>query len=181
MSSPALQRTADNKIGFTGQGAGERVLHVVRRHPLVLSSRILAVVLLAWLPWFIFVFGSGFGVFFAVVFALTTIGGLGYLYVVWSDWFNTRYLVTNQRVIVMRQHNLWQRQVREVPLAKIQEVRHDQRGLLKVALHVGDVIVRIAAAELVLHDVTNPYDIEQKIGALIHRAHKPQQSAPVEY
>ena len=181
MTSPAPKQTADNKIGFAGQSAGERVLFVVRRHPLVLSPRILTVVLVAWVPWLIFIFGSGLNTFFSSVFALTTVLGLGFLFVVWSDWFNTLYLVTNQRVIVTRQHNLWQRQVREVPLAKIQEVRHDQKGLLKIALHVGDVIVRTAAAELLLHDVTDPYDIEQQIGALIHKAHKPQQSAQVEY
>lgn len=177
-SSPAPKKRADRGVGFIGQSQSERVLLLARRHPLILSSRILTVVLLAWIPWVIFVFGAGFELYFAITFGLTLVVGLTYLYVVWSDWLNTMYLVTNHRVIVTRQHNLWQRQVREVPLAKIQEVRHDQKGFFKIALHIGDVIVRTAGAELHLHDVTHPYEIEQQVGALIHRSHKPQATAP---
>ncbi len=154
---------------------------VVRRHPLVLSAKILTVVLVAWVPWLVFVLGSGFGLLFSLLFFFTAAAGVMYLYVVWSDWFNSLSIVTNNRVITTHQHNLWQRQVREVPLAKIQEVRHDQRGLIKIALHVGDVIVRTAAAELIVRDVSQPASIEQRIGSLIHKEHKPKPAAPVEY
>jgi len=139
------------------------------------------VVLAAWLPWLVFIIGPGFSLSFTILFCLTAILGSAFLFVVWSDWYNTLYLVTNQRVITTHQHYLWRRQVREVPLAKILEVRHDQSGLIKIALHVGDVIIRTAAAELVMHDISNPYNMEQQIGSLIHRSHKPRQSAPVEY
>ncbi len=154
---------------------------VVRRHVLVLSAKILTVVVIAWVPWLVFVLGSGFNLIFSILFFFSSVVGVLYLYVVWSDWFNSLAIVTNNRVITTHQHNLWQRQVREVPLAKIQEVRHDQRGLIKIALRVGDVIVRTAAAELIIREVSQPADIEQKIGSLIHKEHQAKPAAPVEY
>lgn len=174
-------KTNQQQVSFIGQSQGEQVLLLVRRHPLVLSPRLLAVVLLCWLPWIVFVVGVGFSALFAVLFLLTLIGGGLYSYVVWSDWYNTLYLVTNQRVITTWQHNLWRRAVREVPLDKIQEVRHDQRGLFKIALRVGDVIVRTAGAELHLVDVGNPYQIEQRVGSLIHHPHTPKRAERPEF
>lgn len=172
-SSLAASQKTEARL-FNGQAAGETVFLAVHRHPLVLSPRLLTVVLVAWIPWVVFILGSGFSLAFGAAFILTTVAGLGYLFVVWSDWRHTLYLVTNHRVVTTWQHNIWQRQVREVPLAKIQEVKHEQRGFLKIALRVGDVIVRTAAAELHLRDVGDPYDIEQAIGRLIHRPHTPK-------
>lgn len=166
--------TPPPEINFAGQSENERVLLLLRRHPLVLSPRLLSVVLIAWIPWVVYVMGPGFGSAFSALFLLTSLGGLSYLFVVWSDWYNSLYVVTNQRVIVTQQRNLWRREVREVPLAKIQEVRHDQQGLFRILLKVGHLVVRTASTELRLEDVGEPYEIEQQIAALIHRPHQPR-------
>lgn len=148
VSPPRTQASSQSRAEFPGQHADETVVFKLRRHWLILVTRLI--------PTFILLFvmagvGAGIGlvvpvampvwVALIVLFSLVPLG-LG----VWQflDWENDHYILTDQRVLhIERVYFLFESR-EEANLGKIQDVTVKMPSFIANALYFGDVQIETA-------------------------------------
>jgi membrane protein YdbS with pleckstrin-like domain len=91
-------------------------------------------------------------------------------------WYFTYYVLTNQRVISSR--GFFNRVTGEVPLKSVAQVLVERVTPLRVALHVGDVVVRPLGTAINLPGVANPRDVADSILAVQANPPTVQAEAP---
>lgn len=148
--------------------AGEAVVTTVYRSPwLSLGGLALLGGLVLgdffFLAWF-FARGRSGALGFFVVLALGILAGTRAV----TEWRNSRTIVTNQRILVVRQQGLFTRSVAEVPLEKIQDVRFESRGLRATLFRLGDVTVEVTGSTtpVLLPGVPHPEAVQELLGRL---------------
>lgn len=127
---------------FLGGGAGEETAKGFLQSIIMISGPTSWVILVA-LPWSIYIIASA-----------------------WFTWANTIYLLTNQRVIEVEQRGWFSRVVSEVTLRNILFISHKIEGPVKTLLNFGSIHIRasgVVEEEIVLANVSEPYDLQQKI------------------
>lgn len=101
------------------------------------------------------------------VWMLFILGPILIIYAVyaWYLWWNTLYLVTDQRIIIMTQAALWSRRIEDYSLDKIQSVASDSNGLAATFLNFGDVMIAIMGIKepVKMAYVEDTYSIQEKI------------------
>ena len=148
---------------FRGQAVDEKVLLVVRHHPVVLLHDGYMILAVTLAPWAVFVFSS-FTAAFGWTLMISTILGAWLVFQTYYTWINDIYVLTNKRVLATDQRQVFEREVKEVRYDRIQEVSHEVKGIYSTMLNVGDVRIKTAAGiDLILKTVPEPYEIEQKI------------------
>ena len=85
-------------------------------------------------------------------------------------WKRTVYLLTDKRIIIVRQLGLFTHDDRETGLAMIQDVRSRVGGLQATLYGYGDVIIQVSSqdAQLILEKVGHPREVQR---AIIKEAH----------
>ncbi len=149
---------------FRGQRADEEALLVVRQHVWLLMPVVLVwLVVIAVISLVVWHFGASRTTSFAIVFGLV-LGGLYSLYQ-WFIWNNGIYIVTTQRVIRIEQNSLFNRQISEAEIGRIQEISTEIKGPIHTMLNFGTVKIQTASTsgQIDLQDVVDPYDIQQQI------------------
>ncbi len=84
----------------------------------------------------------------------------------WEDWRNDRFLIQGDVLVDWDSLPLGLRERKSVmPLAEIQEIRSEQRGIGRNLLGIGDVVIQGAAAgePLIFEDVASPWQVQQDI------------------
>ncbi len=148
---------------FRGQGTDEKVILVVRHHPVVLLHDGYIILAIALVPWAVFVF-SAFTAAFGWTLLLSTIAAAWMIFQAYFTWINDIYVLTNKRVLVTDQRQVFEREVKEVRYDRVQEVSHEIKGLYATMLNVGNVKIKTASGDdMNLIMVPGPYEIEQKI------------------
>jgi len=150
-------------IGFEGQRPDEEVLEIYRQHPWVMSrSALIAIVVLflAFLP--LLLPGGGTGsklIIIGSVIAAIIIAVRLYI------WWNTVYVLTDQRIIGSVQHKLLVRKVDEVPIKNIQNISHVKKGLWSMLFDYGVVQIQTSGSKLAmeLDNIENPLTVQQSI------------------
>jgi uncharacterized membrane protein YdbT with pleckstrin-like domain len=154
---------------FHGQRSNEEVLLVSHEHPLVLSKDLFEAVLVFIIPFFLHLF-LAWGIFLWVVIGICLVlGGLD-LWVDWYEWFNTIYILTNQRVVKLEQKSLLHREFAECDIENIQQVQHEVKGLLETMFDFGEIRVFTGGSQapFVLDDLPDPYEVQQAILRVAH-------------
>ena len=74
-------------------------------------------------------------------------------------------LITDQRVILYKQHGLFDRQVAEIEYEKIQDVSYHFKGLFQTIFHYGSLKIQILSSESVIRSekIPNPQKIQDLI------------------
>lgn len=149
---------------FRGQLTNEDVLVVARQHwwlilwPVILSVIVLiidGVIIARW------------GL--SKVTAWPILATLAFLFLYlgtrWFLWANCLYILTTQRVIIVRQLAILKRVVNEAPLENVQSVKSEVSGFGGTIFGFGKVMVKTGAGEndLELVNVRAPYRLEQNI------------------
>lgn len=155
----------EQKFTFRGQRAGEEPIAVIHQHPWFFFKPgikvIAAIVVLVLVVRFL-----GFSTFFTIAFVILA---PFIFYEAAQSWFrfsNTMYVLTNERIISVVQKGWFSRTVIEAPLGNVMTVNHEVAGPIRSVLNFGDVAIRASGAsedEIVLKDVFDPFDIQQKI------------------
>ena len=160
-----MPKNADaSTYDFRGRRSNETVIMVARFHAWLLMP-----VVYAWIILFIVLglalkyFGAS-GVTSIAIAAVALIGGR-YSFYHWFIWNNGTYIVTNQRVIRIEQLSLFNREISEAELDRIQEISTEIKGPIHTLFNFGTVKIQTASStgKVDLVDVTNPYDIQQEI------------------
>lgn len=137
-----------------GATEGERMVSLLRRHWITMSSLLFSLVIVLLLP-----LGVAAGLrllqptFFddPVRVTLLMLGGsifflyaLLFLYQSYIDYYLDTWVVTNRRVLDIEQHGLFSRTVSELRLYRIQDVTAEVKGFLHTMLDYGDVYIQTA-------------------------------------
>lgn len=162
------------KFHFSGQKPNEQVILVVRRHWFNILEQFFIVFLMILLligSWFILpvffptIITSSlnvlfnflrnlFGMFIWITFSL-----------IWIDYYLDVWIITNKRVVNIEQKGLFNRQVSELNLARIQDITTEVTGIIPTMLNYGDVFIQTAAEteRFVFHQVPDPYGIKDTL------------------
>lgn len=67
-----------------------------------------------------------------------------FAFVVWIDYYLDVWIVTSHRIIDIEQFGLFNRQVSEIPLERIQDITIDIKGIIETLLHFGTIRIQTA-------------------------------------
>lgn len=169
---------------FPGQREGEIVEFVLRSHILTLTMPFLAILFMAAIPM----------VFYALIipmtlpaflykpyqdiyFLLTTIF-YGFLWIIvfleWSDYYLDIFLITNKRIMIIRQLGLFHRVVSELELSKIQDITSSVNGPLQTLFDFGSLEIQTASEDNKVEPkfIPHPVTVRRKIMELCDAAQK---------
>ncbi len=163
-------------MDFPGKQPGEKVLMVIRKHPIVYIRNLLIFLVAAILPLMIFlmIWSSNFPL--SQGGTVSTIGYLGaslyFLYslalllISWLDDEFDLFILTDHRLIDITQVSFLKRTVATTPLDQIQDTTSDINGVLPTLLNYGSVDVQTAAgvaSSFTIDHVPDPALIARKI------------------
>lgn len=153
---------------FPGQHDDEEVAMVFRQHPLVMRKALiggLLVILLAVLP-----------LDFPQIYQVEWLAGLllkVMVFVVlavfaawfyrWVGWYYTLYIVTDRRILAIKQRGFFNRTVEEWQLDGISNVNYHIAGFQAVLFGFGDITARTYIGDLEMKTIHKPAEIHAQL------------------
>lgn len=155
---------------FEDQFDDEEVLFLFRKHPIVMrkgliySSLALLVGPLAVMAWMYIrpLSPPSLTVFFLSLFASFVLAALVFM-PSWIGWYFSVYIVTDQRLIQIKQKGFFHRSVVDMGLRQIQMVNYEVAGLNQTLLGFGTIMMQTLVGDLVIHEVHHPAKIQKKL------------------
>ena len=149
---------------FPGQHEGEAVQLVFHQHPLVMRKQLiggLLAILFGVLPLdFPAVYESPGLADICIKIALgVPVLVLFFWFYRWVGWYYTVYILTDTRLMVIKQQGLFDRTVDEWRLDTITNVNYRIGGLQAVLFSYGDITARSYIGDLVLKTIHKPAEI----------------------
>lgn len=132
---------------FETQEAGERIILLMRKHPitnvpwiLLVAGLVFAPSVLGFIP-LASLFPPQFGLGALILWYLlaTAIALEGAL-----SWFFNVYIITDERVVDVDFHNLIYREISDAKIDKIQDVTYKVGGVVRTLFNYGDVLIQTA-------------------------------------
>lgn len=159
---------------FSGQKEGEQIILVVRRHWFNIIQNLFSIFAMVFLllgsylylpllfPAFNTETFSGVFLFLENLFAMMV---WILFFLIWIDYYFDVWIITNKRVVNVEQKGLFNREVSELELEKIQDITTDVKGIIPTFLNYGDVYVQTAGKmeRFDFADVPDPYGIKDMI------------------
>ena len=164
---------------FPTQISGERVFLLIRRHWMIFSA-MFAIIVVLIIPVFILVFYWWFnsevfsgplGNFVIVLGGIYTLAVLCLTLFGFVNYYLDVYIVTNERIVDIKQNGFFRREIAELHLRQVQDVEARVEGVLQTMLHYGNIYIQTAGERenFVFEDVPHPYTLAKKIVEL-HKA-----------
>ncbi len=153
---------------FPGQHDGEDVELVFRKHISVVRKQLVVALLLVvatavpTLFWPLETWPLWFWLAGILVAAL-------YFFYHWVGWYYSIYIVTNERIIEIRQKWLFNRRVNEFGLDKVQNINYHIQGLEAMLLRFGDITVQTYVGDLVMTAIHKPVKVHKEIVEVVRR------------
>lgn len=151
----------------------EKVFKIYRQTEWALGKPVLVIFVLLYVPWYLLaragLFESWARWFLVWTLLLFLYGGYRYLL-----WMINSYIVTDQRLVVIRYLSLFKKEVTESPLSRIQNISYSTTGFFSSLLNYGNVQVRVAGLDqpLTLQRLRKPENLKTFLWAL--QAHQPK-------
>ena len=128
----------------------EKVVRIIKRHPLALFGRIVVFVVLlivaAWLWWWLRSLAGGMQVMADILMAIFVLAGVGYVGVYWYRYENDLWIVTSQRLIDSTKTTPFDQDIKTATLTNIQDINIRKRGIFQTIFEYGAVICQTASA-----------------------------------
>jgi hypothetical protein len=162
---------------------GEKLVLFLRRHWVILVSRWFIFAGLALIPilFYFFILSNYAWILTDTVFypLLLILASAYYLFIMlfffnsFIDYYLDVWIVTDQRIINIEQRGMFNREIAEHDLDKIQDVSGMQKGFFQTLFSYGDVHVQTAGEiqRFIFRQVDNPFDVVRRINKLI-QAHE---------
>lgn len=150
-----------DEIGFESKVDDEKIILMLRQHPIVNLKWIFTTVLLLTGPTLLGIFGvfsllpGGFALVVALSWYLVTsayaIEGL-------LDWYFNVYFITTHRIVDVDFYNIIDKRVSNAEIEKIEDVSYTTGGVIRTMFNYGDVFIQTAAevSEFDFFAVPNP-------------------------
>lgn len=164
---------------FEGQDPDEKILLLLRAHPITNLSWIVPSVLLFFLPFILpgLLSSAGidisflpdtYGIVFLIInyLLISTIVFEGFLY-----WYFNVYIVTDKNIVDVDFHSILFKNIDVAPLRNIEDTSSSMGGLLNSLFHYGHVFIQTAGASrnIDLASVPRPHHVADFI---LDEAHK---------
>lgn len=159
---------------FPGQHEGEEVLFLFRQHPLVMRKALvvgLLVILVAVVPLdFPQVYGSAaLASFFTKVALGVPVIVLAAWFYRWVGWYYTMYIVTDRRILEVRQKGFFDRKVDEWQLENISNINYHVNGLQAVLFGYGDITARTFVGTLEMKTIHRPVEVHEQLVKILRQ------------
>lgn len=168
-------------IHFPGQYPDEEIILIRRRHPIVLLSHIIFMILMIFVPFIVYFSLSSFfgvkisGVLWQLFLFLT---GLYYFLVcaiifrIIIDYYLDVWIVSNQRLIAIEQKGLFNRVITEVRYNRIQDITSQVLGFIPTFFRFGNISIQTAAEQerMVFKQIPHPIETRQVIAEAYRKA-----------
>ncbi|PIP26389.1 MAG: hypothetical protein CO140_04705 [Candidatus Moranbacteria bacterium CG_4_9_14_3_um_filter_40_7] len=162
------------KFHFSGQKANEQIILMVRRHWFNILEQFFIVFLMILLllgSWIILplffpgVIASSLNVLFNFLRNLFGMFVWITFFLIWIDYYFDVWIITNKRVVNIEQKGLFNRQVSELELARIQDITTEVTGVIPTMLNYGDVFIQTAGENprFIFRQVSDPYGIKDTL------------------
>lgn len=161
-------KAATKKATFPGQHEGETVELVFHQHPLVMRKVLiigLLVVLVSVLPPLFRPLDSW--VWKPLMFALLFL--VVYWFHAWMGWFYTVYVMTDERLIEIKQRGFFNRKVSEYGLDKIQNINYHISGFQAVLFQYGDIVAQTYVGDIIMKTIHKPVAIHSQMIEVVRR------------
>ena len=147
---------------FEDQLENEELLFTFRKHPIVMRKGfifgllmlVVGIVPSLFKPEYSYLYGG---------LAAGLLLGILVLAPSWISWYFSVYIVTDQRLLQIKQKGFWTRSVVDIGLNQIQMVNYEIAGIQETMLGFGTIMMQTFVGDLVIHDVHRPAEIQQKI------------------
>lgn len=162
---------SDSEFTFHGQRQGEQVKMIVKNHPFILFVPGLKAVLAITVGVAIIMFWDNWnaGPFGLICFLISILFVARRIY----NFTQSVFIVTNHRVINVEQNGYLHRKITETELHQIQDITSQMDGITRILLKYGDLVIRTAGvsagSEIVVKNVPQPYDVQQKVTMIRHK------------
>ncbi|MEK7105556.1 MAG: PH domain-containing protein [Patescibacteria group bacterium] len=172
---------------------GEKVELFLRRHWLVPTRVVLALIAGAVLPFIVFFILQETAptlLHHPVLTPLLALFASFYFLAIWMlviqeivDFYLDTWIVTNERVIDVEQFGLFRREAKECHLENVVDVTSEIHGMLQMIFKYGNVIAQTAGTtgQLNFKEVPQPDEVRQTILKLVdedRERHKPEGKTP---
>lgn len=147
---------------FPGHHHDEKVELVFRQHPAVMRRPLIygmLAILLGIVPLMIWPLSNT-----ATQIALgVPVLVILYWFYHWIGWYYSVYILTDQRLIDIQQHGLFNRRVNEVALERIQSVNYHVKGLQAAMFKFGDITVQTYVGDWVMEMIYEPVEVHSYV------------------
>jgi hypothetical protein len=150
------------KKSFAGQHDGEDVLMVFHRHPIVMRAALiigLLIILASLMPPLIWPLSNLAWVGVLIAFGIVAV----YWFYNWLGWYYTVFIVTSERLLVIHQRGMFDRQVNEYGLDKIQNLNYHVRGFQAVLFSYGDIVAQTYVGDVEMLMIHHPEKVHAKL------------------
>jgi uncharacterized membrane protein YdbT with pleckstrin-like domain len=167
--------TNDDHSQFPGQLKGEVVKFIFRQHPLVMRKAALLGLLyitLGVLPLdFPQVYANAGLASFCLKVALgVPVVVLAWWFYRWVGWYYTIFIVTDGRLVIIKQKGFFNRSVQEWQLNKIYNLNYHINGLQAALFGFGDITAKTAIGEFSMPLIHRPIEIHRKLVEVVRSA-----------
>lgn len=167
------------KEDFPGQKSKEKMIKTFRKNILMLYKKGLKFLLFLTVSIFFMTYISQLGVFtFAsnyinIAALLGIIFALSYGFYVWMTWYYDVYILTSERIIEAKQKGVFNREVKEIDLEKVQDITYSISGFLSTVMELGNVKIKsVSGMAIEMENVSKPSVVREVIMKLIEKKNK---------
>jgi hypothetical protein len=165
-----------DRINFETKSDGEKIILMLRQHPIVNLKWIFITILLLFGPSLLTKLGvsallpSGFQTVLTLVWYLVT---FTYAIEGFLNWYFNVYFITTERIVDVDFFNLIDKRVSNAEIEKIQDVSYTTTGVFGAAFNYGDVIIQTASEvpEFDFLSVPNPDKVVKILDDLREKTH----------
>jgi uncharacterized membrane protein YdbT with pleckstrin-like domain len=162
----------------------EKIIKILRKDTFVLFVRLVLMIFLIGLPalaGYITLTLYPNLLLGEISYPLILLAVSGYVLFIWLfgfftfiDYYLDIWIITNQRIIDVRQEGFFSRTVSELKISKIQDVTSELKGLFQFIFRYGDVHVQTAAEvqRFVFSQIPNPEQVRDTIIKLVEENKK---------
>jgi len=162
------------KYHFDGQKPGEEILLVVRRHWFDIFLQLLFVFAMIFLliasftsipALFPIMEKKSFNILFIFAESLFAMIIWVCFALIWVDYYFDVWIITNKRIVNILQNGLFNRDVSELELNRIQDITTEVIGIIPTFLNYGNIYIQTAGEKerFIFRNVPNPYGIKDMV------------------
>jgi uncharacterized membrane protein YdbT with pleckstrin-like domain len=106
---------------------------------------------------------------------------LAYLFLMWMDYYLDMWIITNERIVDIEQKGLFNREISEIPLHRVQDVTIHVNGIIETLLRFGTIKIQTAGErDFEIRFVPNLYKAKDIILQYIKTAHQNERAFKME-
>lgn len=168
--SKAAAKAAKKAREFPGQHPGEGVVLVFRQHPVVMRKPLifgLLALVLSIVP-LDFIFSGPLYPTLVKVPLIVLLIVAAYWFYHWLGWYYSVSIITDQRLINIRQKGFFNREVNEVGFENVQSINYHIKGLQAALLKFGDITIQTYTSKWVLESIHHPEEVHSELMRVSH-------------